>query len=71
LGTPGTPTTLGTYRQLQTACWTKFQKVTGEKRNEQNWVVSQRQEKTSKTLRGASSFTRASALSAIPALSAF
>src|SRR5260370_42403059 len=58
-GTPTAPATPGKYRQLPADCWNKLQTVTGEKRNEQNWIVSQRQEKRSKPLRSASSFTRA------------
>jgi hypothetical protein len=62
---PGTPTTLGTYRQLLAGCWTKLQKLIGEKRNEQNGVVSQRQEKRANHFAA----VRASlALSAIPAI---
>jgi len=44
-GTPTAPGTLGTYRQLLAGCWTALQKVIGEKRSEQNGVVSQGQEK--------------------------
>jgi hypothetical protein len=50
---------LGSHRHLPAGCWTKLQKVTGQKRNDQNWVASQRQQRRSKPLRGASSLIRA------------